>query len=217
MKKLMIVIAALFMYGQVCAQVTDRGNFVMGTTLGFATSTSDISKDDGSGVEESEGPVSRQVHFAPSIGYFLVDNLAAGIRMDYTLNRQNAPGQQKTKDSDLLFGPFGRYYFPVGDDIAFMLEAGFGFGTSSDFIDVGGERQSINTNIFAFGVGPGITIVSSQAIGLEALFKYNFARSSFDTEIGGVISETTTMTNAFDISLGIQFYLAGFQRVQIDR
>jgi hypothetical protein len=217
MRRLIILIAALLCYTQMIAQVTDRGNFVMGSTLGFATSSSDIAKDDGSGVDKSEGPSTRQIHFAPSIGYFLIDNLAAGIRMDYTLNRQDAPTREKTKDSDLLFGPFGRYYFPVGDDIAFMIEAGFGFGTSSDFTNVGGERQSINTNIFAFGIGPGITIVSSEAIGLEALFKYNFARSNFDTELQGITSETTTTTNAFDISLGIQFYLAGFQRVQIDR
>jgi hypothetical protein len=78
---------------------------------------------------------------------------------------------------------------------------------------IAGQRQKITSNIFALGVGPGFTIFSDSAIGIEALFKYNFARSSFDTDIGGIVTETTTRTNQFDLSIGVQFYFGGVQRV----
>lgn len=217
MKKLLPFIAALLLLGQVRAQVTDQGNFLLGSTIGFATSRSSITQGTPSGEEKGEGPLANQVHFAPSIGYFLLDNTVLGIRMDYTLSRQEEEGVEKVKDSDLLFGPFARYYLPVGNDMAFLIEAGFGFGNSSDLMGLNGDRQTITTNMFAFGVGPGFTIISSKAIGLEAIFKYNYARSHFNTEIGGVSRETITKTDAFDISLGLHLYFAGFNRVPLTR
>ena len=111
----------------------------------------------------------------------------------------------------LLFGPFGRYYLPMAADMAFFLEGNFGFGNASDNLLIAGETQRINTNIMAFGLGPGFTIFSSSAIGIEALVKYNFARSRFDTDIAGVQRETISRTNQFDFSIGFQFYLGGIE------
>lgn len=194
-------------------QVTDQGNFVIGSTLGFSTANSKVTQEVGdAGATNEERPFSVQLNIAPKVGYFLVDNFALGIGVDYTLNRIEEGGEEKVKDSDLLFGPFGRYYFPVGDDMAFLIEAGFGFGNATDVVGIAGTRQSITTNIFAFGVGPGFTIVSSESIGLEASVKYNYAHSSFDTEIGGVRQKTRTDTNQFDFSVGVQFYFSRIVR-----
>ncbi len=92
-----------------------------------------------------------------------------------------------------------------------FAEAGFGFGNSRDVKRLSTGDQRINTNLFAFGVGPGITVVANNAIGLEAIIKYNFARSEFDTQIAGVEANTTTRTNQVSIALGLQFYFAGFK------
>jgi hypothetical protein len=187
---------------------TGRGNFMFGTAVGFSSNTNTISQGGSSG----EGPESFQWNLAPHIGYFLFDNFALGIGLDYTFSREKQPNQDKNDDSDLLFGPFGRYYVPFGGDKAVFLEGNFGFGTSSDDLIIGGESQSISTDIIAFGAGPGFTIFSNDAIGIESLFKYNYARSRFNTTVGGVATETTTKTNQFSVSLGIQFYFAGLRR-----
>jgi adenosyl cobinamide kinase/adenosyl cobinamide phosphate guanylyltransferase len=55
------------------------------------------------------------------------------------------------------------------------------------------------------------SVIASNAIGLEAVVKYNFARSEFDTQIGGINANTTTRTNQVSISLGLQFYFAGLR------
>ncbi len=195
------------------AQVLDKGNFVIGTTLGFSAADTKVSYSISGVKEKGNGPSALQLNFAPNVGYFLIDYLAVGIGLDYTFSQVTDPNEDRRNDSDLLFGPFARYYLPVGDDMAFFLETSFGFGNASDDQYIGENKQSINTNVFALGVGPGFTIFSTDDIGVEALFKYNFASSQFDTENTGVKTSTTTRTNQFDISVGIQFYFGGVRRI----
>ncbi|MBL7828411.1 MAG: outer membrane beta-barrel protein [Saprospiraceae bacterium] len=191
-------------------QFTDRGRFILGTAVGFATNTSNVSYagEVPGGVEE---PQNTQWNIAPSIGYFLFDNFTLGIGMDYTSSSEKRVGEEKTKDADLLFGPFARYYFPF-DDKAIFLQANFGFGNSSDNLTIGTTTQNINTNILAVGAGPGFTIFSNDGIGIEALVKYNYARSKFDLDVNGVKTTTTTKTNQIALSLGIQVYFSGLRK-----
>lgn len=192
-------------------QFTDRGRFMLGSAVGFSTNTSKISTTGQTpGVAETE-PQNNQWNVAPYIGYFLFNNFTLGIGLDYTASSETREGQAKTKDSDLLFGPYARYYFPFGDK-AFFLQGNFGFGNSSDNYAIDGANQNINTNILAVGAGPGFTIFSNDAIGLEALVKYNYARSKFDIDVAGVKTTTTTKTNQIALSLGIQVYFSGLRR-----
>lgn len=214
MKKPVVLIAFLLSVGTLLGQYTAQGNFMMGTTLGFSAATSTITQDYGTGDVAKENPTYTQFSIAPSIGYFLIDNLALGIGLDYTFNQVKNKSQATNKDSDLLFGPFARYYIPMTEDMSFFLEANFGFGNSSDDQEVGGVPQNISTNIFAVGVGPGFTIFSSAAVGIETLVKYNFARSDFDTNIGGVRAKTTTETNQFDFSVGFRFYFTALTKAE---
>lgn len=190
------------------AQFTDQGRFMIGSAVGFATNTSKTSFSSQTPNAGSAVPQNTQWNVAPSIGYFLVKNFTLGIGLDYTLSSETREGEQKTKDSDLLFGPYARLYYPFGDK-AIFLQGNFGFGNSSDNLSIGGENQNINTNILAIGVGPGFTIFSNDALGIEALVKYNYARSKFDLDIDGVKTTTITKTNQVALSLGIQLYFAG--------
>lgn len=198
------------------AQVTSQGNFVVGSTVGFSAARSNVTQNIETGETREDSPSTTQINIVPQVGYFLLDNLAVGIRMDYTFNQVREMEQTQVRDSDLLFGPFSRYYMSIGEDMAFIVEAGFGFGNSNDEQLIAGMRQRINTNIFAFGIGPGLTIISTDAIGIEALVKYNFARSDFDTEIAGVKRSTITRTNQIDLSIGIQFYFGGIQKANTE-
>lgn len=210
-KILSLFFLSVFVMPSVQGQFSERGRFLLGSAVGFATNTSNISYADGVPGMTEETPQNTQWNVAPSIGYFLFDNFALGIGLDYTSSSETRVGQEKAKDADLLFGPFARYYFPF-DDKAIFLQANFGFGNSSDNLTINGENQKINTNIFAVGAGPGFTIFSNDAIGLEALVKYNYARSKFDINVGGVKTTTTTKTNQIALSLGLQVYFSGLKR-----
>jgi len=192
-------------------QFTDQGRFMIGSAVGFATNTSKTSFSGQTPNEGESEPQNTQWNVAPSIGYFLFNNFTLGIGLDYTTSTESREGEAKTKDSDLLFGPFARYYFPFGDKAVF-LQGNFGFGNSSENSNLGGTDQNITTNILAIGAGPGFTFFSNDAIGLEALVKYNYARSKFDLDIAGQKTTTTTKTNQIALSLGIQVYFAGLRR-----
>lgn len=209
--KIILFVIGLLLMSSLGAQVTRQGNFILGSTIGFSAAKSTITQDRGSGNKEEQNPYSTQLSLAPSIGYFLIDNLPLGIRLDYTFNSVKDQNGLKAEDSNVLFGPFARYYMPMNNNLYFFGEAGFGFGNSRDTKDLETGTQKINTNLMSFGVGPGFTIIASNAIGIEALIKYNYARSKFDTEILGVKQNTTSNTNQFSISLGVQFYFAGLK------
>lgn len=192
------------------AQLLDRGNFMVGSTVGFSTANSKVTIGD----VENEGLTAQQINVAPAIGYFVLDNFALGLGADFTLNSVTEPGQDKTTDSDLLFGPFARYYFPMGDNVALFFVTNFGFGNSTDEQIVGENKQSIETNVFAIGAGPGLTVYSTGGFAIETVFKYNYANSKFDATNGGVTTTTKTRTNQFALALGLQYYFGGFRRVR---
>lgn len=208
-----LLLGFLFLGTALSAQVLDQGNFMIGSTVGFSVAQSSIKFQSTNMDDEGDGPSSSQFTMAPNVGYFPVDNFVLGLGMNYTFSSVDNPNEDRNEDSNLLFGPFMRYYFPFNDDTALFFQTDFGFGNASDDLLIAGQRQKITSNIFALGIGPGFTIFSDSAIGIEALFKYNFARSSFDTDIAGIITETTTRTNQFDLSIGIQFYFGGVQKV----
>ncbi|MEY3194907.1 MAG: hypothetical protein RIQ78_1004, partial [Bacteroidota bacterium] len=106
------------------------------------------------------------------------------------------------------------YYLQLGDNVAFFLVGNVGFGNSRDEQSVNDIKQRIQTNVLAVGTGPGLTVYSRGGFALETIFKYNYARSSFDTSIAGVSTKTETRTNQFSLSLGLQYYFGGFQRAR---
>lgn len=194
---------AFLFASSVSAQITGRGTFMIGGELGLSSSSSTITTD-GSGATNNNAT---QFNIAPSIGYFFANNLAIGVGIDYTLNTT-----QDRLDSDLLFGPFVRYYIPFGDDKALFFEADFGYGNTADRLETDqGTRQALTT-VFAGGIGPGFTIFSNDAIGIEALAKYKYGSgSSSITTVMGETSTSNSVTHAFDFSVGLQVY---FTRVQ---
>ncbi len=210
MKKFGISLVLCCCAGVLCAQYTDQGNFMLGATFGLSAANSRISH--GENGQGQENPTSTLLNISPSLGYFAFDDAAVGISMAYTSSRVHSSEGEKNEDSNLLFGPFARYYLPIADDMSLFFEGSFGFGNSRNDMQIGGQPQNIRTNMTAFGIGPGLTIFSSNAVGIEALCKYHFSRSNFDTTIGGQTATTTTRTNQFDFSVGLRWYFKGLQK-----
>ncbi|MEL7341403.1 MAG: hypothetical protein AAGM67_13060, partial [Bacteroidota bacterium] len=134
------------------------------------------------------------------------DNFGLGFTMDYSLTSVTL-GEDRTIDSDFLVGPMARYYFPYGNNKALFLHLSTGFGSSTDDLMIDDEMVTAVNTIGKVGVGPGITIFSSNAVGIEALALYNFVRTNSDVETDGGNVQTTSITNEFDFQIGINFYL----------
>ena len=201
------------------------GNLLLRDPLGFSTANSTVEIANAGQSVSNQGTRATQFNISPRIGYFVAGNFAIGIGLDYTLNEIREPldlsdpdTEYKTEfDSDLLFGPFARYYIPVGTDKAFFLQANFGFGSSEDQIQVGEDPQTISNDVLAASIGPGFTIYSTDAIGIEAIVKYNWARSNATYNFQGESNETTTFTNQLDFSIGFQVYFTRLQRSEVGK
>lgn len=206
-------------------QPTQRGNFVIGSRIGFSTAKSTIEVTSTTGSIKGDGGSSSQFSLAPAIGYFFAENLVMGIGMDWLrttsstgvdVSGGSAPAQ-KSSNSNILFGPFARYFFPYADDQAFFLGTSVSFGNAQNqFTGSDNVQQSINTNLLTIGVGPGFTIYSRNGVALEALAKYNYIRNDSEIDIQGVKRTSRSWTNAIDFSVGLQYYFGGFRTVTVN-
>ena len=201
------------------SQPTQRGNFVIGTRIGFSTAQSKVDVQSATGSIKGDGGSSAQFNLAPGIGYFFADNLVLGISMDW-LKTNSSTGvdlnggtaaPQKSDNNNVLFGPFVRFFIPTGDDKAFFIGTTVGFGNSKNQFTADNKTQSINNSLLTIGVGPGFTIYSNNGLALEALVKYNYARSNSEIDVQGVKRVSKTWTNAVDFSVGLQYYFGGFK------
>lgn len=200
-------------------QPTQRGNFVIGSRIGFSTAKSSVDVQSTTGSIKGDGGSSAQFNLSPGIGYFFAQNFVVGISMDW-LKTNSSTGvdlnggtlaPQKSENNNVLFGPFIRYFFPSGEDKAFFLGTTVGFGNSKNQFISNNTTQTINNSLLTIGVGPGFTIYSKNGLALEALVKYNFARSNSEINVQDINRISKTWTNAVDFSVGIQYYFGGFK------
>lgn len=125
---------------------------------------------------------------APSIGYFLVDKFAVGIRPSFNYSQNNliAGGKDQTV---LAVGPFIRYYFlPSGRPFNILAETAYAyyiFNNASTFKQHG---------LF---VAAGPVIYFNTSVGLEFLFGYS------STKVVGYDGRNT----ALRFGIGFQFHL----------
>lgn len=207
-----LLLGAATMNAQNNVACLSKGNFAIGTRLGFSSATTNISVDAPNAVAASGGNTSTQISVTPTIGYFFARNFVVGMGMDYIANasRDNdagtSAGTEKTSDSKLLFGPYARYYIPVADDQAFFIGAVSGFGNSDTQVQVNGDNQTVRTNLTNIGIGPGYSIFANNCISMDAQIKYNYGTSRNSVNVAGVTSTTRTNTNAWDFVVGFHYY-----------
>lgn len=198
---------------------SQRGNFMIGSRIGFSAAKSSVEVQATTGSIKGDGGSSYQINLSPGIGYFFANNLAIGINMDWLkthsqtgIDLNGGTEEPETSDNNnVLFGPFIRYFMPVSNNRAFFIGTSLGFGNSNNQFVSNNQTQKIDNSLLTVGVGPGFTIYSNNGLALEALVKYNFAQSKSSIDVSGVKRTSETWTNAVDFSVGIQYYFGGFR------
>ncbi len=223
MKKLITLFAFLLVtaltMAQTTLQPTKRGNLVIGTRMGFSAAKASVDVQSSTGSIKGDGGTSVQLNLSPAIGYFFANNFVIGVGMDlFSLSSSsgidvtgNDSPPQDSRNNNVLFGPFVRYFFPVSDDQAFFIGSTLGFGSSKNRYTADNETQTINNTLLSVGVGPGFTIYSNKGLALETLVKYNFAKSKSEIDVQGVRRVSETWSNGVDFSVGLQYYFGGFR------
>ncbi|MCH7406570.1 outer membrane beta-barrel protein [Belliella aquatica] len=181
MKKLFLVIAFLSL-GFISNAQTEKGKFLLGAGTSFSvgesngymslgSSSSTIVLSDGTTIRTKNS----SVNFAPKVGYFFIDNFAAGL--DFAAFFSKGENDQigntsKNKTNQFAIGPFARYYFS-GKKIKPFLEVNSLFGVRNQESEVGATTIGYKYSITNVGGGLGMAILIGERSALDILASYN--------------------------------------------
>ena len=152
-----------------------------------------------------------EFNFQPDAGYFFIDNLVAGLFMDidfYSEKYKDDDFGYKDKTMTFIFGPFARYYLPVGDKFIPYVGAGVGFGIYSNKskYDDESEWEKYKERVFSYKAGGGATYFFNDMIGLDAFLGFNHTSYIYKDDDGGESRSTDKykyLYNEFVMQLGI--------------
>ncbi|AXO79461.1 porin family protein [Olleya aquimaris] len=172
MKKLLFT-AAIAVLGFTSVNAQDE----MTTVGGFEEGDVFISGSVGFG-NESFGDESTNVFsIAPKAGYFLSDNIAAGLKLGYTSFSGDNDGVDFVDASELAIGVFGRYYFTADDQFSLFTELGV------DYISNDDKLADAKSDGFDIAFAPGISYFVSDNFAIEAtvgVLGYSTEKADFD-------------------------------------
>lgn len=167
MLRILTAIFGIFFCTCVHSQITKR-NWLMGGNGGFSHSD-----------ETLIGNIqvkSNTIDLSPDIGYFFVDKLAGGVRIN--LNYQAIKSSNaKARTTTFLCGPFIRYYFLDNENrVNLFSEAAIQFYTSKHKgTNNTGHYEKLfdesGINAYTFSAGPAIFLNSSVALELALSYQ----------------------------------------------
>ncbi len=146
-----------------------------------------------------------EIDIAGSIGYFLADKFAAGLRPTFSSSKgvamQNGIPNGSSNDNKMAVGPFARYYF-LQSDRAFNLlsDVSYQWGITQR---LGALHEKGKNNTFSIMAGPEIFFNTSA--GLEILLGYSQNISSIENSLPE--SNSNINKKGLQISIGFQLHL----------
>ncbi len=215
MRKLTLATVLLFLicFGGLNAQ-TSKGNIMLGasTVFNISGNNSDITgfgyssikqKSDAPNYNEPDADKVTGFNLSPKVGYFVIDNLALGINIDYFWYR-NKNGQPESKNTEVIFGagPFIRYYFPTSKVLPYA-ELNAGFASMKDTYESEAFDNVTKSSVTSLGIGAGVAAPLSDRFTLDVLVGYS---STTIKEKDDNPDNERTVIGTVGIKLGLTFF-----------
>ncbi|HTF17584.1 MAG TPA: outer membrane beta-barrel protein [Chryseolinea sp.] len=196
MKKFTTVWVLLLCVSTLCVAQTSSGNWAIGGSVQFSGSNN---QNNGNEVK------STTYTFAPSVGYFVIDQLMVGAFVDMSISRQE-DDNNTYKQSTFGIGPFLRYYkFTQNEQFAFFGEFGFDYGSGKS--EQNGDDPT-KSRTFGMYLAPGFTWFPTSHWGID--FQVNLLSfSSYDPDKDDDDDKVNSFNfglNTFSPSLGVRYY-----------
>ena len=206
-KKVSILFVAL-----VATVMLSYAQVYVGGSLGFNTSGG---KFETTGAPAVDLPSTSSFHFSPRVGYYLDDNLSAGLMIGFGSDSRKdmVPGsggsnlvEEKISTSSWSFAAFGRYKAWELKDFSLLLEGSLGVGGGT--VDkVKGPTNHDGDKAFRFGLNvvPVLSYSITDKLSVEG--QLNFLSFGFNTETitekfpGTPATEDKTSTNRFGLGV----------------
>ena len=192
MNKITMLALCMLMYGfSTTGQIT-KNNWMVGGVASYAST-----KYNG---EASSGVTVSIFKGQPNIGYFIIDKLAAGLKLGYS-NVTNKFGESPYGISKVVnynFGPFARYYFLSTDKpFNILIDGSYQYGIKRIGSSTGGNILWGQHNANTFSVNAGPVLYFNTSVGLEFLVGYSNEKYVTDQGSNGTIQ----------VGLGLQVHL----------
>lgn len=194
MRYLTFLIIFLFITTTAFSQL-DKGIWIVGGSGSFNSYHRDFSTPAYTVIYKNT-----DITISPSVGYFIIDKLALGLRPSYLLQKSEDRGSTGTASggkgnfSSLEIGAFGRWYiFNKDNNYNIVTDISYSYGFQSNFGSNTGHSNSIKAL-----VGPVLYFNSS--IGVELLIGYNSKHIFSD-------DRTKNFDRGFLTTIGFQIHL----------
>ncbi|SKC66830.1 porin family protein [Ohtaekwangia koreensis] len=200
MKKLLTILLSLGAFMSTVYAQTSQGNLSFGGAIGY---TSETEEDGG------EDDKTSQFRFAPSVSYFIADNLAIGADLSLVTQKRDDGFGGDDKYTEIAVGPLVRYYmFTSNDKFAFYGQAGFRFGSGKYEPDGLDETKSSSFDLY---ISPGFSYFFNEHWALDLQLQgISYRTEDPNTDGDADDDKTKTFTfgvDSFNPSLGFRYFL----------
>lgn len=216
-KSFTAAVAALLIGGSLSASAQlSAGHIMLTGSAGYT------SGKDGTGDRSNVRTTGR---ISPQVGYFVAENLAIGLGLSYSgdtymrqdkSNSGNGTSAITETSVALTYGPFVRYYKPVGERAAFFGQLGLNIGNVTDSQKLEGSNfegqkadKDVKYSLLGASLSPGFTFFPTDHFGLEiSMGGLSYGRSKLKdkpegTEVPDTWEDDNTETS-LDASFGLQ-------------
>ena len=182
MKKVLFAALLLISTQSMFAQI-NQGQWLVGGNVHFETGK------DGPQNADDDAKKYTTFNFSPNAGYFFVDKLAGGLRLDLYSKKFK---EEDDAFTDFSFAPFIRYYFmEPGQKVNVFADASFAIGSI-------GDEEKTGYNSFMIQAGPAIFVSPNTALEFTLFYKTD----------GGEYNEDYDFKR-FGLNIGFQVHLGG--------
>ena len=200
------------------AQSIPAGTVSLGGNIGYSRTSGKSSSSNPSGTTFTAETSTSQFTLAPSVGYFVADNLSIGLSLSYqAYNRYYttytpAQGTQRPQlEPTTLFriGVYGQYYKMLSEQFGFTGTLGAGYQTQHDYAYTGQGGTTISElkgSGYYAALTPGIVFFPIPKLGLTAsIGSLGLDHLTYDypTNAGNTPNGYENYSNTFGASFGL--------------
>ena len=198
MKTLLSAIALMFVVNALSYAQTEKGKIIISGATDLSLSSIKIQQEsDGSGFNE-EATVTK-FNIEPSVSYFVIDNLALGLSLDFETGKEKNDNAE-SKDNSCILGPSIRYYFGESN-IKPYLRGDVMFGTGNYESENDLYEYESKYNIWGWDLGAGMALFLNDYVAFDLGLVYSFLKN-VDKD-----NNSKYKTKGFALSGGISIYL----------
>lgn len=147
-------------------------------------------------------------YLSPKVGYFLHDNFAVGLGIEYGYSKGTSSvedAEAVTKGHSWAISPFARYYFVETGNLSFFAEGSVSIGWYKSVYKAGSYSQDSPKNVDVMvNVMPAVAYNFSEKFSIEASLGgigYSSTKSSYTKDNG---DEDKSTDSGLNISFGLE-------------